>query len=117
MALCRQLTALLQVPHGHFGVLGPGFVSVSDAFANSNINMYLHTGLLLFTFSCVVSIAVTGVPVCMAFVLLFVSVFELWLFNEFGCFICMTTIRIIDVTKIVYFISIFHLQSSNLFRI
>ena len=54
-ALVFQVTALPQVPQGHFGVLGPGLVSVSKALASSKIKMYLLTGLLLFTLSWVAS--------------------------------------------------------------
>ena len=40
------------MPHGHFGALGPGLVSLSKAFASSYMKMYLLTGLHLFTFKC-----------------------------------------------------------------
>ena len=36
------------MPHGHFGALGPGFVSVSHVFASSSMKRSIH----LFTLSC-----------------------------------------------------------------
>ena len=46
-----HFTAFLHAPQGHLRALGPGFVSISKAFANNKIKMYLLTDLLLFTFS------------------------------------------------------------------
>jgi hypothetical protein len=36
IALFFVVTAFWHVPHGHLGILGPGFVSVSEEFAISN---------------------------------------------------------------------------------
>ena len=46
IALCFDVTAFWHVPHGHLGVLGPGFVSVSEEFAISNRHRYNCTFLL-----------------------------------------------------------------------
>jgi hypothetical protein len=46
IALCFVVTAFWHVPHGHLGVLGPGFVSVSEEFAISNRHIYNYTFLL-----------------------------------------------------------------------
>jgi hypothetical protein len=40
------VTAFWHVPHGHLGVLGPGFASVSEEFAISNRHRYNCTFLL-----------------------------------------------------------------------
>jgi hypothetical protein len=48
--LGSRFAAFYNVPQGHLGALGPGFVSVSKAFANNIINMYLLTGLLAIYF-------------------------------------------------------------------
>jgi hypothetical protein len=46
IALFFVVTAFWHVPHGHLGVLGPGFVSVSEEFAISNRHRYNCTFLL-----------------------------------------------------------------------
>ena len=47
IALFFVVTAFWHVPHGHLGVLGPGFVSVSEEFAISNRHRYNCTFLYL----------------------------------------------------------------------
>jgi hypothetical protein len=46
IALFFVVAAFWHVPHGHLGVLGPGFVSVSEEFAISNRHRYNCTFLL-----------------------------------------------------------------------
>ena len=46
IALFFVVTAFWHVPHGHLGVLGPGFVSVSEEFAIRNRHRYNCTFLL-----------------------------------------------------------------------
>jgi hypothetical protein len=47
IALFFVVTAFWHVPHGHLGVLGPGFDSVSEEFAISNRHRYSCTFLLV----------------------------------------------------------------------
>ena len=45
IALFFVVTAFWHVPHGHLGVLGPGFVSVSEEFAISNRHRYNYLSI------------------------------------------------------------------------
>jgi hypothetical protein len=40
IALCFHVTSFVLAPHGNLGALGPGFVSVSNAFASRSMNKY-----------------------------------------------------------------------------
>jgi hypothetical protein len=87
------VTAFVQAPQGN---LGPGFVSISNAFASRSMNKYFRTGLLLFTFSAKPTTLVKWLWNLHVGAVTFLLVFNL-------SFACWQTSKVHEMIKIVQF--------------